>query len=365
MFYDSGASFTANSYYYCGTGSSAGALTSTSTGQVGLVGIAVDANTLHCVIGLSNRQLLAKASVAEVQAKSVDNKYVTPLGLAAIEIASATTTVKGQVELATNAESLTGTDTEKVLTPATLFHYLNNKAVVTSYNRLSDKPTSTPWSQLTGVPALAPSNAQRNVQANWRTTNRNSDSYIKNKPTIRTPVQSDWNQGSSSSLAYIRNKPTIRTPVRSDWNQSSPSSLAYIRNKPSIVTPVQSDWNATSGLAFIKNKPSVPTIRSLFSSTSGVVYRASSRSFSISKGSYHVLEFIFSLASSWTSFAVTKINTSNIPSSKGSVTVSVPGINPTNYDVHIWGSSSTLYLQLHDREPATSIGIHRIIGYRF
>ena len=59
-----------------------------------------------------------------------------------------------------------------------------------SYNDLSDRPTippavtSLPWGSITGKPALAPSNAEQNVNADWNATS--GDAQILNKPSVPT-----------------------------------------------------------------------------------------------------------------------------------------------------------------------------------
>ena len=76
-------------------------------------------------------------------------------------------------------------------------------------------------------------------------------------------VQSDWNETDSSKPAYIKNKPTIPTPVsqeQSDWNEDDNNKPSFIKNKPTIPdAQIQADWNETNSTkkSFIKNKPNI------------------------------------------------------------------------------------------------------------
>ena len=72
----------------------------------------------------------------------------------------------------------------------------------------------------------------------------------------QTPV--DWN--ATTGDFQILNKPTIpAAQIQSDWTQANTGALDYIKNKPTITTPVNADWSASSGLAQILNKPFVPS----------------------------------------------------------------------------------------------------------
>ena len=146
--------------------------------------------------------------------------------------------------------------------------------------------------------------AERNVQADWNTTNTTNDSYIQNKPTIpdipgapsaaaavrdynlrvatdgtatwqqdtgggpssgEENVQADWNETDTADDAFIRNKPTIPT-VPGDattttaglMSSSDKTKLDGVASGAEVN--VQSDWNATSGDAQILNKPTIPTL---------------------------------------------------------------------------------------------------------
>jgi hypothetical protein len=70
----------------------------------------------------------APASDAQALAKSATDKAITPGNLAAI---GATATFAGLVELDTNAEALTGTDTARALTAANLAYVLSMIDVIT------------------------------------------------------------------------------------------------------------------------------------------------------------------------------------------------------------------------------------------
>ena len=112
------------------------------------------------------------------------------------------------------------------------------------------------------------------LQSDWNETDQSSEAFIKNKPTIPTPVpqvQSDWDVTDSTKTEFIKNKPTIpEEQVQSNWNETNSSSKAFIQNKPTIPpAQVQSDWNVTdtNSKAFIKNKPVIPEGAVLYPST--------------------------------------------------------------------------------------------------
>lgn len=71
-----------------------------------------------------------KASAAEVQAGAIDNKFVTPAGL---HSRTATETRTGIAEIATQAETNTGTDDARIVTPLKLKVY--SEALVAAYGR--------------------------------------------------------------------------------------------------------------------------------------------------------------------------------------------------------------------------------------
>jgi hypothetical protein len=166
------------------------------------------------------------------------------------------------------------------------------------------------YSSLSGLPTLAPSNAEQNVQSNWNATS--GDAFILNKPTIPTAtsdltndsgflssVTGDWTgtfdgQEGSYYLNYnnLTNKPTIPTNNTQLTNgqgyisnyvvtsadvtaHEDDLTIAYsqLTGTPTLAPSnaeqnVQSDWNATSGDAFIKNKPSL--FDGAYSSLSGL-----------------------------------------------------------------------------------------------
>jgi len=109
------------------------------------------------------------------------------------------------------------------------------------------------WNAVSGVAQIL----NKPSLATVATTGSYND--LINQPTIpAAQIQSDWTQANTGALDYIKNKPTITTPVNADWNASS--GLAQILNKPTIpAAQVNSDWNAVSGLAQILNKPFVPS----------------------------------------------------------------------------------------------------------
>lgn len=90
-----------------------------STTTLGVIMIATDAEAL--AMSVTNKALVPsnlaalKSSDAEVQAGTVTNKFITPAGL---NSRTATETRTGIVELATTAEVQTGSDTVRAVTPA-------------------------------------------------------------------------------------------------------------------------------------------------------------------------------------------------------------------------------------------------------
>ena len=101
----------------------------------------------------------------------------------------------------------------------------SNFAVDTNYVHTDNNYTSTEKTKLSGIA----SGAEVNVQSDWNTTDTNADSYIKNKPALKTVA-------TTGSYTDLTNKPTIP------------------------AAQVNSDWNATSGKAQILNKPTIPDV---------------------------------------------------------------------------------------------------------
>jgi hypothetical protein len=138
-------------------------------------------------------------------------------------------------------------------------------------------PVNADWNAVSGLAEILNKPAIPAAQVNSDWTAASGVSQILNKPTLATvattgsytdlinqptipaaQIQSDWTQANTGALDYIKNKPTIVTPVNADWNAIS--GLAQILNKPTIpAAQVNSDWNAVSGLAEILNKPTIPT----------------------------------------------------------------------------------------------------------
>ena len=109
------------------------------------------------------------------------------------------------------------------------------------------------------------SGAEVNVQPDWNQTTTTADDFIKNKPTITTPVQSNWAETDTGDLSFITNKPTIPTiPGDATTSTSGLMSSADKTKLDGIAEganqDVQSDWNETdtADLSFIKNKPTIP-----------------------------------------------------------------------------------------------------------
>jgi len=75
----------------------------------------------------TQRGVLETATDAEAQGKALDNKILTPLNLAAI---GATSSFAGLIEIATNAEALAGASTSLAITPANMA-YVNATQLAT------------------------------------------------------------------------------------------------------------------------------------------------------------------------------------------------------------------------------------------
>lgn len=110
-----------------GTGNISGLTTSDKTSLVAAI------NEVQAEIGAGGSQpdasetvkgILEIATQAEVTTGTDDTRAVTPLKLetrlGSVTVADASETVKGKVELATDAETTTGTDTTRAITPANL-----------------------------------------------------------------------------------------------------------------------------------------------------------------------------------------------------------------------------------------------------
>ena len=150
--------------------------------------------------------------------------------------------------------------------------------------------TSADESKLDGIA----DGAEVNVQANWTETDTASDAFIQNKPALapsnaEANVQSDWN--ATSGDAQILNKPTVlsqsdvdtrvhagvkdfaetgnnaraaKTDLPTDtvytdtqrFTSALQTKLAGIADGAEVN--VQADWTATSGDALILNKPTIP-----------------------------------------------------------------------------------------------------------
>ena len=120
------------------------------------------------------------------------------------------------------------------------------------------------------------SGAEVNVQPDWNQATTTADDYIKNKPTITTPVQSDWAETDSDAIDFILNKPTIPTvPGNATTAAAGLMSSADKTKLDGIAAganqDVQSDWDETdtADFAFIRNKPTIPTVPNVPSAPSG------------------------------------------------------------------------------------------------
>jgi len=144
---------------------------------------------------------------------------------------------------------------------------------ISGLSRILNKPTlatvatSGNYNDLSNLPTIPAAQ----IQSDWNQVNMSALDFIKNKPTITTPVNADWN--SVIGLSQILNKPTIpAAQVNSDWN--AVSGLAQILNKPTIpAAQIQSDWNQTntSALDYIKNKPSMGAGSVISVGTTGLI----------------------------------------------------------------------------------------------
>ena len=109
------------------------------------------------------------------------------------------------------------------------------------------------------------SGAEVNVQVDWNQTTTSADDYIKNKPTITTPVQSNWGETDTADLSFIQNKPTIPTiPSNATTSTAGLMSSADKTKLDGIAEganqDVQANWaeTDTAELSFIRNKPTIP-----------------------------------------------------------------------------------------------------------
>lgn len=109
------------------------------------------------------------------------------------------------------------------------------------------------WNSVSGVSQILnkPTIPAAQVNSDWNAVS--GVAQILNKPTLATVA-------TTGSYTDLINQPTIpAAQIQSDWTQANTGALDYIKNKPTITTPVNSDWNAISGLAQILNKPFVPS----------------------------------------------------------------------------------------------------------
>ena len=88
------------------------------------------------------------------------------------------------------------------------------------------------WNASSGVAQILnkPTIPSAQVNSDWNATS--GISQILNKPTLATVA-------TSGSYTDLTNKPTIpAAQIQSDWNQSNNASLDFIKNKPSVLTPL-------------------------------------------------------------------------------------------------------------------------------
>jgi len=88
------------------------------------------------------------------------------------------------------------------------------------------------WNASSGVAQILnkPTIPSAQVNSDWNATS--GISQILNKPTLATVA-------TSGSYTDLTNKPTIpAAQIQSDWTQANSSSLDFIKNKPSVLTPL-------------------------------------------------------------------------------------------------------------------------------
>ena len=80
--------------------------------------------------------------------------------------------------------------------------YVENESDPTVPANIKDGIT---WTEVSGKPAFAPTNAEQNVQADWNVTSTGSDAFIKNKPTIPTATSQLTNDANFANETYVDN----------------------------------------------------------------------------------------------------------------------------------------------------------------
>jgi len=243
-----------------------------------------------------------------------------------------------------------GTTPDISIPPANLFQdgFLTSADFTAFYNKF-DAPTgaSSDYLDGTGTPTPLPSIPPAQVNSDWNSVSGVSE--ILNKPTIpAAQVNSDWN--SVSGLSQILNKPTIPSAqIQSDWNQANTSALDFIKNKPTITTPVNADWNAVSGLAQILNKPTIPAaqVNSDWNASSGLAQILNKPTIPAAQ-----------VNSDWnaSSGLAQILNKPTIPTTLDSLT-DVTAPSPTNGQVLTWNGSAWV-----NSTPTTGSGTVTSVG---
>ena len=80
--------------------------------------------------------------------------------------------------------------------------FVSNEADPTVPANIKDGIT---WTEVSGKPAFAPTNAEQNVQGDWNVTSTSNDAYIKNKPTIPTATSQLTNDADFANETYVDN----------------------------------------------------------------------------------------------------------------------------------------------------------------
>ena len=131
-------------------------------------------------------------------------------------IVQASTEVQGKIELATQSETITGSDNERAITPATLQGKRASQSrlgilrFATAIEMIDATATDLGVSPFTLLAYLVENNYVTDADYN-HTDNNFTDQLKARLESLVDNVQGDWNESNSNDPSYIRNKPLIPT----------------------------------------------------------------------------------------------------------------------------------------------------------